>query len=168
MRRIWAPWRMEYIQQEKRVSACALCEGLASDDDAASYILYRGQRAYVMLNLYPYNNGHLMVVPYEHVASLEDLPGETLTELMVLVNRGLGALREAMTPDGFNIGVNLGRAAGAGIHEHVHIHIVPRWEGDTNFMPLLGQTRIIPEMLEDTYARLLVAIQEGLGTKSHG
>jgi len=114
-----------------------------------------------MLNLYPYNNGHLMVVPYEHVASLEDLETETLTELMVLVNRSLAALREAMAPHGFNIGVNLGRAAGAGIREHVHIHIVPRWEGDTNFMPLLGQTRVIPEMLEDTYARLLVAIQEG-------
>ena len=161
MRQIWAPWRMAYIRRDEKTSACVLCRSWASDDDAESYILYRGERAYIMLNLYPYNNGHLMVVPYEHVASLEDLETETLTELMVLVNRSLAALREAMAPHGFNIGVNLGRAAGAGIREHVHIHIVPRWEGDTNFMPLLGQTRVIPEMLEDTYARLLVAIQEG-------
>lgn len=161
MRQIWAPWRMAYIQRDEQTSGCALCQSWVSHDDAAHYILYRGKRAYIMLNLYPYNNGHLMVVPYEHVASLEDLETETLTELMVLVNRSLAALREAMAPDGFNIGVNLGQAAGAGIHEHVHIHIVPRWEGDTNFMPLLAQTRVIPEMLEDTYAHLLRAIGGG-------
>lgn len=168
MRHIWAPWRMAYIQRDEKMCGCVLCEKWASSDDTANYILYRGERAYIILNLYPYNNGHLMVVPYKHVASVEDLETETLTELMLLVNRSLAALREAMAPHGFNIGVNLGRAAGAGIHEHVHIHIVPRWEGDTNFMPVLGETRVIPEMLEDTYARLLAVIQKGIGMDSHG
>lgn len=167
MRQIWAPWRMAYIQRDEKKGGCVLCEKWASNDDAANYVLYRGERAYIILNLYPYNNGHLMVVPYKHVASLEDLDTETLTELMLLVKRSLAALREAMAPDGFNIGVNLGRAAGAGIYEHVHIHIVPRWEGDTNFMPVLGETRVIPEMLEDTYARLLAVIKKGMGADSN-
>jgi len=167
VRQIWAPWRMAYIQRDKKKSGCVLCEKWADDNDAANYVLYRGERGYIILNLYPYNNGHLMVVPYEHAASLEDLETETLTELILLVNRGLAALREAMAPQGFNIGVNLGPAAGAGIHEHVHIHIVPRWEGDTNFMPVLGETRVIPQMLEDTYAQLLAAIQRG-SMDSHG
>lgn len=161
MKQIWAPWRMTYVQRDDKISGCVLCEKGASDEDAANYILDRGERAYIILNLYPYNNGHLMVVPYKHVASLEDLETETLTELMLLVNRSLAALREAMAPHGFNIGVNLGRAAGAGIHSHVHIHIVPRWEGDTNFMPVLGETRVIPQMLEDTYTRLLPLFRRG-------
>jgi ATP adenylyltransferase len=161
VRQIWAPWRMAYIERSQRKAGCVLCEKRASSDDAANYLLYRGDRAYVILNLYPYNNGHLMIVPYEHVASLEDLEVETLTELMLLTKRSLASLREVMAPHGFNIGVNLGRAAGAGIHEHVHVHIVPRWEGDTNFMPVLGDTRVIPQMLEDTYTRLLTAIRKG-------
>ncbi|MEA3346389.1 MAG: HIT domain-containing protein [Chloroflexota bacterium] len=167
MKQIWAPWRMAYIQRESK-EGCVLCEKPASDDDAANYILYRGERAYIMLNLYPYNNGHLMVVPYEHVASLEGLGVETLTELMLLIKRSLAALREAMAPDGFNIGVNVGQAAGAGIQEHVHIHIVPRWEGDTNFMPVLGETRVIPQMLRETYDQLLEVFQEGMEDFSNG
>lgn len=161
MRQIWAPWRMAYIERAERETGCVLCDTCAGDDDAANYVLYRGQRAYVILNLYPYNNGHLMVVPYEHVASLEELETETLTELMLLTKRCLAALREAMAPHGFNIGVNLGRAAGAGIEDHVHVHIVPRWQGDTNFMPVLGETRVIPQTLEDTYSRLLAVIRKG-------
>ena len=161
MKQIWAPWRMAYIQRDEKQAACVLCEKWASDDDSANYVLHRGERAYIILNLYPYNNGHLMIVPYEHVASLEDLELETLTELMLLTTRSLTALREAMAPHGFNIGVNLGQAAGAGIYEHVHVHIVPRWEGDTNFMPVLSETRVIPQMLGDTYTRLLAAIRKG-------
>jgi ATP adenylyltransferase len=160
VRQVWAPWRMAYIQRSERKVGCVLCAKQASDD-AANYVLYRGERAYIILNLYPYNNGHLMVVPYEHMASLEDLDAPTLTELMLLTKRSLAALREAMAPDGFNVGVNLGRAAGAGIHDHVHVHIVPRWEGDTNFMPVLGETRVIPQMLGDTYTQLLSAIRKG-------
>jgi len=158
VKRIWAPWRMAYIQRDESSSECVLCEKWISHDDAANLVLYRGNRAYIILNLYPYNNGHLMVVPYEHVSSLEDLDAETLTELMLLVKRSLAALRETMHPDGFNIGVNLGQAAGAGIYEHVHIHVVPRWQGDTNFMPVLAETRVIPQMLEDTYAQLAAVI----------
>jgi ATP adenylyltransferase len=152
---------MAYVQRKETEAGCVLCEKHASNDDAASFVLCRGERAYVMLNLYPYNSGHLMVVPYEHTASLEDLDTATLTEMMLLTNRSLAALRETAAPDGFNVGVNLGRAAGAGICEHLHIHIVPRWDGDTNFMPVLGETRVIPQMLEDTYTQLLSAIRKG-------
>jgi ATP adenylyltransferase len=156
MKRLWTPWRMQYLTgADKSHSApgCVFCAKVSAPDES-EHVLCRGQFAYITLNRYPYNNGHLMVVPYVHVASLEDLDPPTLTELMLLMNRGLAALRAAYEPDGFNIGVNLGRAAGAGIAEHVHIHIVPRWNADTNFMPIVGETRVIPEMLDQTYARL--------------
>jgi ATP adenylyltransferase len=132
---------------------CVFCAKRAAPDDQ-EHVLARGQFALVTLNKYPYNNGHLMILPYAHVASLEDLDPPTLTELMLLTNRGLAVLRAAYKPHGFNIGVNLGKAAGAGIADHVHIHIVPRWSGDTNFMPIVGETRVIPETLDQTYARL--------------
>ena len=147
---------MQYLTgADKSHSApgCVFCAKVSAPDES-EHVLCRGQFAFITLNRYPYNNGHLMVVPYVHVASLEDLDPPTLTELMLLVNRGLAALRAAYKPDGFNIGVNLGRAAGAGIAEHVHIHIVPRWNADTNFMPIVGETRVIPEMLDQTYERL--------------
>jgi ATP adenylyltransferase len=132
---------------------CVFCRKVSAPDEN-EHILCRGQFAYITLNRYPYNNGHLMVIPCLHVASLENLDTPTLTELMVLTNRGLAVLRKAYHPDGFNIGVNLGQAAGAGIAEHVHIHVVPRWNADTNFMPVVGETRVIPETLDQTYARL--------------
>jgi len=147
---------MQYLTgADKSHSApgCVFCAKVSAPDES-EHVLCRGQFAFITLNRYPYNNGHLMVVPYVHVASLEDLDPPTLTELMLLVNRGLAALRTAYKPDGFNIGVNLGRAAGAGIAEHVHIHIVPRWNADTNFMPIVSETRVIPEMLDQTYGRL--------------
>ena len=150
---------MKYIVSKKG-EGCIFCDKVAENDDQANYILYRGKTCYVMLNLYPYNNGHLMVSPYRHVPSPEQLQEDELTEMMLLVNRSIRALRWAMHPDGFNIGVNIGKAAGAGIEEHVHIHIVPRWEGDTNFMPVLSQTRVIPELLDDTYRKLKAAWQE--------
>ncbi|HRX02039.1 MAG: HIT domain-containing protein [Anaerolineae bacterium] len=134
--------------------ACVFCSKIAPGDDRAEHVLWRGELAFMVLNRYPYNNGHLLILPYAHVASLEDLPPETLTEMMLLVNRGLAAVRESMAPHGFNVGVNLGRAAGAGIESHVHIHVVPRWGGDTNFMTTVSETRNIPETLDQTYDRL--------------
>jgi ATP adenylyltransferase len=149
---------MDYILSSK-TDGCVFCAKPQTDDDSAEHVLVRGQSAYVTLNRYPYNNGHLLIVPYEHTASLECLPVATLTEMMLLVNLGLAALRLALQPQGFNIGVNLGKAAGAGIEPHVHIHVVPRWNGDTSFMSTIGHTRTIPEALEQTYHRLQTAME---------
>ena len=156
MKRLWTPWRMAYLtgaDTSQPGSGCVFCAKVGAPDES-EHVLYRGQFAFVTLNRYPYNNGHLMIIPYAHVASLENLDPPTLTELMLLTNRGLAALRQAYRPDGFNIGVNLGQAAGAGIADHVHIHIVPRWSADTNFMPIVGETRVIPETLDQTFSRL--------------
>jgi len=148
---------MAYIlgdKENKQDEGCVFCVKLAEDRDAENYVVWRGMYCALVLNLYPYNNGHLMIIPYTHVPSLEDLPVEVQTEMMTTVSKSLRLLRKAMQPQGFNVGVNIGRAAGAGIESHVHIHVVPRWEGDTNFMPVLAETRVIPEWLEDTYANL--------------
>lgn len=154
MYRLWTPWRMPYLRgEDERPDDCVFCHKVNHSDDR-EHILYRGGFCYVTLNRYPYSNGHLMVIPYVHVPSLEDLDMPTLSEMMQIVNLGLAALREAYTPHGFNVGVNLGKAAGAGIAEHVHMHIVPRWMADTNFMPVVGQTRVIPELLDEAYTRL--------------
>lgn len=159
MKRLWSPWRMAYLTEE-RPQGCIFCIKAAEDRDEENLIVCRGERAFVMLNRYPYNAGHLMVIPYAHVASLEDLPAEALTEMMLLVNRSLAALRRAMSPEAFNVGANLGHAAGAGIADHVHLHIVPRWEGDTNFMPVLADVRVVPEFLSDTYRKIRRAMEE--------
>ena len=135
-------------------AGCPFCDMLGDDDDAKNHILYRGQAVFVALNLYPYSNGHLMVVPNQHVASLEDLDEATLAEFMTLTQRCLAVLRVAYHPEGFNIGMNIGGAAGAGIAEHLHQHIVPRWAGDTNFMTALAETRVIPQWIDETYAEL--------------
>lgn len=149
---------MAYVSAEKEHGfegpACVFCDLPTHDDDARTYILYRGERAFVVMNLYPYNNGHLMMVPYAHVDSLAALDGPTLTEMMTLVQRAQGVLEDRMRPQGFNLGVNQGRAAGAGIADHVHMHLVPRWVGDTNFMPALGDVRVMPQHLDETYALL--------------
>ena len=150
---IWAPWRMEYIRMEKP-AGCILCSKPLEDADEANLILHRAGRNFVMMNAYPYNPGHLLVAPYRHVASPEDLTSEELGEHMEVVTRGLAVLREVFGPAGFNIGMNLGRVAGAGIEDHVHTHIVPRWQGDNNFMPVLTDTRVMPEALADTYRQL--------------
>jgi ATP adenylyltransferase len=145
---------MPYLRGEnKQPDTCIFCHKLNCLDDQ-EHILYRGESCYVTLNRYPYSNGHLMVIPYVHVPSLEDLDEPTLSEMMQIVNLSLAVLREAYAPHGFNVGVNLGRAAGAGIAEHVHMHVVPRWMADTNFMPVVGNTRVIPELLDDGYSRL--------------
>jgi ATP adenylyltransferase len=153
---------MTYIMSDKKNRACVFCQKLAQgpEYDHENYILYRGEHAFVVLNLYPYNNGHLMVLPYDHIASLEDLPPDVQAELIHLVSHFIKLVRLALEPTGFNVGMNIGKAAGAGIDDHVHIHIVPRWHGDTNFMPIVAETRVIPEWLDDTYVKLKALLQE--------
>jgi ATP adenylyltransferase len=155
MKHIWAPWRIDYVRQAKP-EGCIFCHKPQEemDQDQDNLILYRGERCFVMMNLYPYNNGHLMVVPYRHVDTPQALTAEELLEMMTQVNLCIDALQEAMTPDGFNLGMNLGQAAGAGIKDHVHMHIVPRWVGDTSFMPVLCDTRVIVEGIQVCYERL--------------
>lgn len=153
MEHIWAPWRIQYIMEEKP-KGCILCDKPKEKNDAANYILHRGELNFVMLNSYPYNPGHLMVVPYRHTDSLEDLTDEERDEHFALVNRGLAVLREVFKPGGFNIGANIGKVAGAGIADHFHSHIVPRWQGDTNYVPVLANLRVLPQALADTYKQL--------------
>jgi ATP adenylyltransferase len=157
MKHLWSPWRLEYLTDPK-AKGCFFCHGVEGNDDRENLILLRGKKAFMILNRYPYNNGHFMVVPYAHVPSLEDLDAPTLTEMMLLLNRGLAALRRTMAPDGFNVGANLGQVAGAGLKEHVHIHAVPRWSGDTNFMPVVGDMRVIPQTWLQTYDDLKAAL----------
>lgn len=158
MERIWAPWRIRYIENPKP-EGCVLCEKPKAGNDAESYILYRGRHNYVMLNLYPYNPGHLMIVPYRHLDSPEKLEKAELHEHYEILTRCLKVVREVFNNQGVNLGMNLGRVAGAGIDDHIHSHLVPRWNGDTNFMPVLGDVRVIPEALEDTYRKLLGPLQ---------
>jgi ATP adenylyltransferase len=161
--RLWAPWRLEYIKSNKE-GECIFCARLAEGDDESSLIVHRGERCFVILNAYPYNNGHVMVAPYQHTASLESLDYETSCEIMALSQRSLRALAHAYGPDGYNLGINLGAVAGAGVEDHVHLHVVPRWKGDTNFMSALGNTRVLPERLEDGYRNLRAAfgaLEEG-------
>jgi len=156
MDQLWTPWRMLYLKSA-RPDGCIFCQKVQAADDRAAHVLIRGRHGFVTLNLYPYNNGHLLVAPYAHVPSLEDLPLDVLTDLMLLVNRSLAILRFAIQPHGFNLGANLGKVAGAGVDDHVHIHVVPRWEADTNFMSIVAETRVIPEWIDETYDRLAEA-----------
>ena len=153
MEQIWAPWRMEYIQQEK-TEGCILCEKPGQDSDEANYILYRGDGNYIIVNAYPYTPGHLMVAPYRHRAGLEGLTAAERHEHFDIVSRSVLVLRQLFGPDGFNLGINIGKVAGAGIADHVHTHIVPRWGGDTNFMTIISDVRVIPEALAETYQKL--------------
>ena len=158
MERLWAPWRLEYIQAPKP-QECIFCARPAAGDDEDSLVLRRGERCFAMLNAYPYNNGHLMVAPYAHVSSIEDLGEPELLELMTLTQAAVAALREVYGPEGFNIGVNEGKVAGAGIEDHVHLHVVPRWGGDTNYMPVIGSTRVLPQSLADSWTELSRALR---------
>jgi ATP adenylyltransferase len=155
MERLWSPWRIEYILGEK-TDECVLCTALSAAParDRDYLVLHRGEHCSVIMNLFPYNNGHVMVVPYVHQATLEKLPSEALLEIMTLVNKSVEVLRQVMNAEGFNIGANLGKIAGAGIDDHVHVHIVPRWSGDTNFITTVGGVRCIPESLQDSYDKL--------------
>ena len=154
MERLWAPWRMRYIENADSSPGCIFCSKPAENSDQENLILWRGEKTFAILNAFPYSNGHLMITPYQHTADLDDLTDEEMLEMMAAARRGVNVLKAAFKPDGFNIGVNLGRVAGAGIADHIHIHIVPRWSGDTNFMPVLGEVRVIPESLQVVYQRL--------------
>jgi ATP adenylyltransferase len=151
--RLWAPWRLEYIRGPK-ADECIFCRAVESDDDEGNFVVHRGELAFVMLNAYPYNNGHVMVAPYAHEPTIETLDDATDLEMVQLVKRSITALRDVYRPEGFNIGINQGAAAGAGIEEHVHQHVVPRWRGDTNFMPVIGDVRVLPQSLSDSWKEL--------------
>jgi len=153
MYRLWAPWRSQYVKGE-REEGCIFCKKPQENKDEENYILLRGKTCLVMLNIFPYNNGHLMIAPYRHISSLEQMNSKESGEMMELLRRMIKVLREALQPEGFNVGMNLGRAGGAGVVDHIHLHIVPRWVGDYNFMPLLSETKVIPEALEQTYKEL--------------
>ncbi len=153
MERIWAPWRMQFIRM-KKPKGCFLCENPQKVDDVRNYILYRGGENFVIMNSYPYNPGHLMVAPYRHVASIEELSEAERNEHFKIVNQCVKVLREEANPEGFNIGMNLGKASGAGVAGHAHTHIVPRWHGDINFMSVLADTKVVPEALAETFERL--------------
>lgn len=165
--RIWAPWRIEYIlgvKPEEKAggeteSECVLCQAHLAGDDLKKLVLYRGEHCFIMMNLYPYNSGHIMILPYRHAAELDDLTDEESIEMMMTAKKLLPVFREIMKPEGFNLGVNLGRCAGAGIIRHVHMHIVPRWSGDSNFMPVLGETKVISEHITETFLKLRDAVQ---------
>lgn len=156
MEHLWAPWRMAYIDSDgKPAGSCIFCAKAGEARDAEHLVLYRGTSCYVIMNLFPYNNGHLMIAPYQHVPTIEQLDAATLTDVMTTAQLCLRALGEAMHPDGYNMGINQGKVAGAGIADHVHFHIVPRWNGDTNFMPVLADTKVMPQLLQQTYQQLL-------------
>ncbi len=154
---LWSPWRMEYIKNHIHEEGCVFCKAQEQPDGPENLIVYRGERAFVMLNRYPYTSGHLMVIPFQHEADLVALDAETRAEMMELTTQAIAVLRSIYHPQAFNVGMNLGAAAGAGIAAHLHMHIVPRWSGDTNFMSTLAQTRVLPESLETTYARVRAA-----------
>ena len=150
MEKLWAPWRMVYLQIEKP-TGCIFCEKPGAGKDRHELVVYRGAEAVILMNLFPYNNGHLMVAPFRHVPSIEELNEAELLELMTLTQESLAALREAYQPEGFNLGVNQGKIAGAGVEDHVHMHVVPRWGADTNYMPVIGDTRVLPQSLDDSF-----------------
>jgi ATP adenylyltransferase len=151
--RLWAPWRLEYIRGPKD-GECIFCRAIESDDDEGNYVIHRGELCLVMLNAYPYTNGHLMIAPYVHEPSIERLDAPTTAEMMELAKRAAAAHHQVYDPDGFNYGINQGKVAGAGIEEHVHMHVVPRWNGDTNFMPVTGDTRMLNQSLADSWKEL--------------
>ena len=156
---LWAPWRMEYIENTQVSKGCIFCETSGQDKDKENLIVFRGQHAFIIMNRYPYNNGHLMAVPYRHTCELNTLTLEEKADLFDLLILGQKILVEVMQPHGFNIGMNLGRVSGAGIADHLHFHMVPRWDGDTNFMPILGHTKVVSEGLECTWEKLSKALK---------
>ena len=164
MDRLWAPWRMEYIKAPKE-EGCIFCDKPAQSADRENLILYRGQFCCVLMNLFPYNNGHLLIAPYKHCSNTHDLVRAAYNEIMQLVDISMVILERTMQPQGFNFGANIGEAAGAGIKEHIHFHIVPRWVGDTNVMPVIGHTKVMVQGLHETYDLLKPEFSRLLGSK---
>ncbi len=159
MDRLWSPWRYRYVSQADAGGPCIFCAKSAGNNDAADYVVHRGHGNFILLNLYPYTTGHLMVAPYLHVATLEEAPEETVIEMMRLTRKAEVALRSVYRPHGLNIGMNIGECAGAGVAGHIHMHVLPRWPADANFMTTVGETRVLPEDLDVTYEKLLNAFR---------
>lgn len=160
--RLWTPWRMRYVGGGAGEPGCLFCNRLAADDDVRSLILHRGDQAFVIMNLFPYNTGHVMIVPNDHLASPETADESTLAGMGVVLRPSLRALRRALNADGFNVGINVGAIAGAGVADHLHQHVVPRWQGDANFMPILASTMVLPELIPVTYAKLRAELEREL------
>jgi ATP adenylyltransferase len=156
---LWTPWRYAYVSTAEKTTGCVFCDAAKANDDAKTLIVYRGQHCFVILNMYPYTPGHVMIVPYAHLDELRKLSPEAATEMMTLSQRMESVLRELYHPDGINLGMNIGKAAGAGIAGHIHMHILPRWVADANFMTVVGETRILPESLDQTWKRLTEAFK---------
>lgn len=154
MKHLFSPWRMKYIKANIKVKGCVFCAALEQEDGPENLIVHRGEHNFVILNRYPYTNGHIMVLPYKHVPRLNDVDAATRAEMMELTNQGIEVLQAVYNAQGFNTGANLGSAAGAGIEYHLHMHIVPRWNGDTNFMTSVGDTRVMPQGLEESYQQI--------------
>ena len=160
MEYIWAPWREKYIKKIHEMKECIFCKALSSNNDEETFILLRGNYNFIILNTFPYNCGHLMIAPFSHISSPEYSSEESLMEFFIMMNLSLNVLKEVYSPHGFNIGMNLGKSAGAGVVGHYHLHVVPRWEGDANFMPLFGKTKVLLEDLKTTYSRLFPKFKE--------
>ncbi len=161
MERLYSPWRSQYIENVDNLDGCFLCNAFKSKDDEKNLVLYRGKKAFIIMNLYPYNAGHVMVCPNEHIGDFTKIDKETLHEISELTQFAVKAIQKALKPDGFNLGYNLGRAAGAGLEDHIHNHIVPRWNGDTNFMPVIGEVKVISQDLKEVDHKIKKAM-EGL------
>jgi ATP adenylyltransferase len=156
---LWTPWRYAYVSAAEKTTGCVFCEAVNAGDDAKARIVYRGQQCFVILNTFPYTPGHVMIVPYAHLDELRKLPSDAAHEMMDLSQRMESVLRELYRPDGINLGMNIGKAAGAGIAGHIHMHVLPRWVADANFLSVVGETRVLPETLEETWKRMRAALQ---------
>ena len=152
--RIWAPWRLRYVKNAKKSDECVFCAKPDAGDDRANLIVHRGERCFVILNLFPYTNGHLMVAPFDHIARLQDVEPDVTAEMIGQAQQAMRRMDEVYDPEGFNVGMNQGRVAGAGVDGHIHLHVVPRWAGDNNYMPVLADTRVMPQSLEESYDAL--------------
>lgn len=155
MKVLWAPWRMEYVSSDNNKGECIFCTGDDRSQDERRLILFIGNWSIILMNRFPYINGHLLIAPLRHVSTLDALSSEEKLDLITKVEKSIGVLKEAMNPEGFNVGLNLGKIAGAGVEDHVHFHVVPRWNGDTNYMTVFGEVRVIPEHIQATYQKLL-------------
>ena len=151
---LWTPWRYAYVSRAHKAEGCVFCDKIAAQDDRKEFIVYRAEHCYIVLNAYPYTSGHVMIVPFAHLDELQKLPAATAQEMMSLAQKMEGVLRQVYNPEGINVGVNIGKAAGAGVAGHVHMHVLPRWTADSNFMVSVSETRVLPEALETTYERL--------------
>jgi ATP adenylyltransferase len=164
--KLWSPWRSKYIESFKpgaiKEEGCLFCRVIEEVNDEKNFVIHRSERSIIIMNLFPYNSGHLMVIPKQHASTFNELDEETCTECMKNMNLGMNIINDAIHPHGFNIGANIGRVAGAGIEDHVHFHIVPRWTGDSNFMPIINDVKVISEAMEDTYRKLKASLDKAL------